>query len=56
MLKIASRCSLFNNYVKKSNDYVKVLQTNLIHTEEEIEDVPSHARIVICGSGLAGSR
>lgn len=54
MLKIASRYGLNHNYQRSTGALVRFLRTGSNH-EEDVE-LPKNARIVICGSGLAGSR
>lgn len=52
MLKIASRYGLKHKYQAHSRVIVRFLE-NSAHNEEN--ELPKNARIVICGSGLAGS-
>lgn len=53
MLKIASRYGLNHNYQRSTGAFVRFLRTGSNH-DEDVE-LPKNARIVICGSGLAGS-
>lgn len=54
MLKIASRYGLKHSYHKSTGPIVRLFQNGA--QEHDEAELPKHTRIVICGSGLAGSR
>lgn len=54
MLKLVSRQSFLSNHAQCCHNCVRFIQRG-VRSDEDSEMLPKHSRIVICGSGLAGS-